>query len=301
MKSRQLACLVCLLLLLVTSCGDEKEEVLPLEISEITVSAVTETTALISWITNKPATSEVHYGTTTAYGQTKTDPTYSTTHSLTLTNLTHSTLYHFKVCSTDQAALTTCSQDSTFRTSVDFVARGWELFEAKNYQQALASFQQAISTGYKLPEAHLGAGWSNLMLENISNAITSCNNALSQGWRRPQDAYCALCIAYLATLGTATEAQNAASYADSVLSIDPRYTFSHLTTINYLDVHLVRAEAYLYLGDYAKVQQSLDVLHPPNGLNPADPATWVVNGRRYNTYLEALIAEIEYVRPSVTQ
>ena len=193
---------------------------------------------------------------------------------------------------------TSCGEE---KEEIDLVARGWELFEAKDYEGALASFDEAISSGYKLAEAYLGAGWSNLLLENISDAIEACNNALDEGYSKPEDAYCALCIAYLATLATSTEAQKAASYADSVLSIDPHYTFSHLTAVNYLDVHLVRAEAYLYLGDYAKVQESLDVLDPDNGLDPEDSNTWVVDGQSYNTYLEALIAEIEYVRPSVAQ
>jgi tetratricopeptide (TPR) repeat protein len=173
------------------------------------------------------------------------------------------------------------------------------LFEAKDYERALASFEEAISNGYKSAEAYLGAGWSNLMLENISDAIDACNDALEEGYSKAEDAYCGLSIAYLATLGTATDAQKAASYADSVLSIDSHYTFSHLATVNYLDVHLVRAEANLYLGDYARVQQSLDILDPDNGLDPEDSNTWVVDGRRYNTYLEALIAEIEYVRPLI--
>jgi hypothetical protein len=41
---------------------------------------------------------------------------------------------------------------------------GWSAFEAKNYEEALDYFQQAIDSDVQSAEAYLGAGWSSLYL-----------------------------------------------------------------------------------------------------------------------------------------
>ena len=73
------------------------------------------TTATITWTTDKVSDSTVLYGTTTAYGLTKTSSTSTASHSLALTGLTASTVYHYKVQSSASGA-TGVSADQTFTT-----------------------------------------------------------------------------------------------------------------------------------------------------------------------------------------
>ncbi len=75
----------------------------PPVISNIQTS-VTSTTATITWNTDQPANSAVNYstGSTTA---SKTDPSYLTVHSLTLTGLTSATTYTFNIISFNAAGL----------------------------------------------------------------------------------------------------------------------------------------------------------------------------------------------------
>ena len=89
----------------------------PSAISVINVSNITDLAATISWATDKPATSQVLFGVTNAYGSTTTlDQKLATTHSATLAGLTPGTTYHFKVTSKDSSGNEAASQDQTFTT-----------------------------------------------------------------------------------------------------------------------------------------------------------------------------------------
>ena len=88
-----------------------------LVISEIKVSKITDLSATISWATNEPATSQVEYGTTNAYGSTTTlDESLITSHGVTLAGLNPSTTYHFKIKSKDESGNEVASQDQTLTT-----------------------------------------------------------------------------------------------------------------------------------------------------------------------------------------
>jgi outer membrane protein assembly factor BamB len=90
----------------------------PPAISNVTATAITSTGATISWTTNTPSTSQVSFGTTTAYGSSTTaDPTLVTNHSQSLTGLAPFTQFHFQVISVDAYAQSTTSTDFTFTTS----------------------------------------------------------------------------------------------------------------------------------------------------------------------------------------
>lgn len=82
------------LLVLVSSCGEDNPTVEEetLKISQVTVS-VEGDGALIRWKTDLPADSLVDYGVTTSYGQTATDATPKTQHSVALTNFQKESLH----------------------------------------------------------------------------------------------------------------------------------------------------------------------------------------------------------------
>jgi hypothetical protein len=87
-------------------------------ISQITISGITTTGATISWTTDVPATTQVEYGTTTAYGtMTTLNSTLSTSHSQALTGLTLGTLYHYRVHSKNSGGIESISGDAVFSTN----------------------------------------------------------------------------------------------------------------------------------------------------------------------------------------
>jgi hypothetical protein len=89
----------------------------PPVISNVQVTSVTQTSAVISWATDIPSSSQVNYGTSSSYTSSTTlDPTLETSHSTTLTALSAGTIYHFEVVSTGSANNTSTSSDATFTT-----------------------------------------------------------------------------------------------------------------------------------------------------------------------------------------
>ncbi|MBI3607353.1 MAG: fibronectin type III domain-containing protein [Nitrospirae bacterium] len=86
-------------------------------ISAVTSSGVTGSSATITWTTNEPADSQVEYGPTTSYGSsTLLDVTLVTAHSLALSGLTATTMYHYRVKSADVVGNPATSPDFTFTT-----------------------------------------------------------------------------------------------------------------------------------------------------------------------------------------
>jgi hypothetical protein len=89
----------------------------PPQISAIAVSSLTGTSATITWTTDKPADSQVDYGSTSSYGSTTMlDTTLVTAHSVTLTGLNGATTYHFEVKSKDVSGNLATGADQTFAT-----------------------------------------------------------------------------------------------------------------------------------------------------------------------------------------
>jgi uncharacterized repeat protein (TIGR01451 family) len=84
-------------------------------VSSRTASPTTSTTAVITWLTNEPATTQVEYGASSAYGMVSPlDSTLVTSHRVTLTGLTPSTIYHFRVASQDVMGNSATTGDATW-------------------------------------------------------------------------------------------------------------------------------------------------------------------------------------------
>ena len=87
-------------------------------ITNVAATNVTTSGALVSWSLDVPATGQVEFGKTTAYGQLTTPElsyTY-TAHRQQLSGLTLGTLYHFRVKSQDATGHMSISGDGTFLT-----------------------------------------------------------------------------------------------------------------------------------------------------------------------------------------
>ena len=86
-------------------------------ISSVASSSITSSTATIAWTTNEASDSQVEYGTTTSYGSSTTlSSGMVTTHSASLSNLTASTTYHYRVKSKDAAGNLATGSDNTLTT-----------------------------------------------------------------------------------------------------------------------------------------------------------------------------------------
>jgi chitodextrinase len=95
----------------------EATDLTPPVITEVRVSSITTSTAVVSWTTNEPADSQVKYGPTSDYDSTTTlDPSLGTSHTVTLTGLSSGTIYQFAVLSQDASGNLATSTNATFIT-----------------------------------------------------------------------------------------------------------------------------------------------------------------------------------------
>ncbi len=82
-------------------------------------ASVSTDSATIIWTTNESTNATVEYGSTTSYGSTVSGSasTFETSHSESITGLSSSTTYHYRVLSYDKAGNLVNSSDATFTTS----------------------------------------------------------------------------------------------------------------------------------------------------------------------------------------
>ncbi|MFA4835035.1 MAG: hypothetical protein WC749_03045 [Dehalococcoidia bacterium] len=86
-------------------------------ISKIKVADIGPSSARVTWITDEPATSDMQYGTTSAYGLNLATDTKEKEHAFTLFNLEPETLYYYILGSTDNYGNKVETVNMTFETA----------------------------------------------------------------------------------------------------------------------------------------------------------------------------------------
>ena len=116
--------LVLLAALVMSFVGCSSDSTAP-TIAEVGASGITTSGATITWTTDEPATSQVEYGLTAAYGYaTSLDKNRITSHSVTLSELEAGTTYYYGVVSVDKAgnqATSDPGEDRTYSTLRKFI------------------------------------------------------------------------------------------------------------------------------------------------------------------------------------
>lgn len=110
------------------------------------VTELTPTTAVVTWVTDKASTSTVQFGTTTAYGKEIGTSDLVTEHEVTLFGLTSETEYHYRVKSVDAFSGTTLSEDGTFTTPAEAGINSIKISDV-TYTSALVSWTTGLFTG----------------------------------------------------------------------------------------------------------------------------------------------------------
>lgn len=89
----------------------------PPEITNVSATDITTSTATVSWVTNEMAQGKIEYGKTAEYGISSPLATdYATEHSTTLSNLDPDTQYHYRVVVQDESGNEAVSPDEIFIT-----------------------------------------------------------------------------------------------------------------------------------------------------------------------------------------
>ena len=127
-------------------------------------------------------------------------------------------------------------------TPSELIQKGWLKFEAGNFAGAGADFSAALSISTNASDssgAFLGLGWAQL---RQSQAGLAENSFVEYLYLSPgsDDGRAGLAFAYPAT----NKFREAIDTANVVLSSDPSWVFSHDSSVDSTDLHLVLAQCY---------------------------------------------------------
>jgi len=119
-------------------------------ISKVHVSHIVTTKATITWRTDSPSPSRIHYGPTGDYGQFYEELPLITDHNIQLSGLIKNQTYHFQILAENAYGETTTSDDYTFTTSTEdpFIALEENIIMAD--ERVRNSWQKLITV---LPDA----------------------------------------------------------------------------------------------------------------------------------------------------
>ncbi|MCK4414542.1 MAG: fibronectin type III domain-containing protein [Candidatus Eisenbacteria sp.] len=109
-----------------TGAGDDPAQPDPvdLQISDLTATTVTDTSALVTWMTSSPAIGVLRYGVNATLNVTTSLTTeMATTHSISLASLSPGTTYHYRVQALTAAGDTTSQRGAPFSTELPHALR----------------------------------------------------------------------------------------------------------------------------------------------------------------------------------
>ena len=138
----------------------------PPTISDVSVSDITEVSATVAWATDELADSKVEYGTTSAYGDSRTSSVLEAAHSVSLSGLSPGKLYNFRVKSKDDANNQAVSGNFTFAT------REPEFDPKISLSLPLLQSNDSSEVGTDL-EIHTGVAVTNLDSRSASLTFTA--------------------------------------------------------------------------------------------------------------------------------
>jgi tetratricopeptide (TPR) repeat protein len=179
-------------------------------------------------------------------------------------------------------------------TAAEYSERGWERFEAGNFDGALSDFDDALGLDANWGPAYLGQGWSRLSLATSTSsmqlATASFDSALTHG-QALTDCLSGRAAAYL-SIGGNPAYISAISDALLALQFSPNFTFAHRNSFNFKDLRLIIAFAFAGQNHFPTALSAADELSD-SGIVQGDSGTWVVGGVSYNSFKGAVLAQLQ--------
>jgi hypothetical protein len=165
-----------------------------------------------------------------------------------------------------------CSKDPTSigpgpaLTDKDYLALGWQHFEAQRYDSAATNFSSAYNLASAQAvrgEALSGRGWSSMYKRDLSRAKGDFSIAAGV-LGIPASVLNDVRVGNAFTLYAMNGFIDAASNANAALTDNPSYTFSHDAKVTVKRVRLLLVQSYF--------AAQLDIIDPARAPHSAEPA-----------------------------
>ncbi len=166
-------------------------------------------------------------------------------------------------------------------TAASLTAAGWALFEKGECEAAIIKFDQAVALDATYSDAYNGLGWSNAKLDSLGIALGNFGECLIFN-STLADAYAGCAPVYRDYETEPAHFDSAIAAASQALALEATYSFSHDTSFDWFDLHLIMAQSHYGLGEFLEAKAHVDSLPDHVTLDPESP-----------TFVEDLAAEIE--------
>jgi tetratricopeptide (TPR) repeat protein len=150
---------------------------------------------------------------------------------------------------------------------MQLVAEGWSLFEAGNYSQAVAKFNEAVAIVNNIPEPYNGLGWCHAYMGELDTAVDIFLYVMEVLVLPRRDTYAGACLVYLAQKEYAN-ARDMAGWAIELYG-EP-YAFQHDPDVTDETLRLARAISNYHLALYELAVIDVEALGGPS-LDPFAP------------------------------
>jgi hypothetical protein len=180
-------------------------------------------------------------------------------------------------------------------TAAGYTNRGWERFEAADFSGAQSDFNAAINRDASYGAAHAGQGWARLALATSSNAMQAATGSFATAILNGEFGAYVFAGRAASNLGSG-DAFLVASVGDAqaALAVDASFTFSHRTSFNAADLHLIEAFAEAGQGDFPNALAAADLVLD-SGIDAGTTGTWQVDGTGYDSFVGAVLAHLHKV------
>ncbi|MEA2062055.1 MAG: hypothetical protein U9P14_00030 [Gemmatimonadota bacterium] len=133
------------------------------------------------------------------------------------------------------------------------VVRAWGYFRQDNYLLSATGFRQAMEydTGNSEAGALIGLAWSLAMQDSLGKAIDNFQAAISRDPESPKPLIYALAgLSFCYRDFDPPYNDRVRDNALAAITLDSTFVFEYKSSINYLDLEAVLAEAYFNLANY---------------------------------------------------
>lgn len=170
------------------------------------------------------------------------------------------------------------------------IESGWESVEFGSWAEAQLDFLTALGLDSLSAAANVGLGWSMIFLgvDDLDGAAAYLEQGTTDSqWQN--DAWSGLAAIRLSQ----TLYAGADSLAGLVLTADPSYVFTPRPEIDWHDLLLIQAQARFITTDYTGAWLAVQPViggspYPYGTVDLANPATWVIDGKTYLLFEQAL-------------
>jgi len=162
----------------------------------------------------------------------------------------------------------------------------WGKFEIQDYDAALSGFKDVLGHDNTNAEAYIGKGWCYAYQGSLSISILAFDEARSHG-TASLDADMGSAVVYR----DLPDYSKAVSFAKAVIYVDSNYVFSHRTSVDYKDAHLIMAQSYFHQGEseFDKAAVEMNYLCDILGLSTLPNSTDVTD----EEYEKAIATKLE--------